>query len=150
RKLDSLLASVDDDGRLRGTLRYHAAATGRWSGRGFQPQNLKRPETEDIAGAVDAVLAGNLDGVRELGTPLSVVGDVMRSMICAAPGHVLFAGDFSTVEARILAWFAGETWKLEVFRRYDVSGDPALDFYLVSASQALRRPVAPDDEAGRH
>jgi DNA polymerase len=150
RKLDSLLASVDDDGRLRGTLRYHAAATGRWSGRGFQPQNLKRPESEDITGAVDAVLAGNLNGVRELGAPLSVVGDIARSLICAAPGHVLFAGDFSTVEARILAWFAGETWKIDVFRHYDLTGYPALDFYLVAASQALRRPIAPDDEAGRH
>ena len=96
------------------------------------------------------MLAGNLNGVRELGAPLGVVGDVMRSMICAAPGYVLVAGDFSTVEARILAWLASETWKLEVFRQFDVTGDPTLDFYLVAASQALRRPVALDDEARRH
>jgi DNA polymerase bacteriophage-type len=69
RKLDALLASVNDDARLRGTLRFHAAATGRWSGRGFQPQNLKRPESEDITGAVAAVLAGDLERVRELGSP---------------------------------------------------------------------------------
>jgi DNA polymerase len=150
RKLDALLASVDDDGRLRGTLRSHGAGTGRWSGRGFQPQNIKRSESEDIVGAVAAVLAGDLDGVRELGSPLGIIRDTMRSMICAAPGHTLVAGDFSTVEARILAWLANETWKLDVFRQYDVTGDPALDFYLVAASQALRRPVAPDDEAGRH
>jgi DNA polymerase len=149
QKLNALLAGVDADGRLRGTLRYHGAATGRWAGRGFQPHNLKRAETEDVTGAVDAVLAGDLDGVRKLGSPLSIVGDVMRSMICAAPGHVLMSGDFSTVEARILAWLAGEIWKLNIFRQYDVTGDPALDFYLVAASQALRRPVAPDDEAGR-
>jgi hypothetical protein len=149
RKLDTLLAGVDADGRLRGTLRYHGAATGRWSGRGFQPQNLKRPESANLAGAIDAVLAGTLNGVRELGSPLGVVGDIMRCMIYAAPGYTLFAGDFSTVEARILSWLAHETWKLDIFRQYDITGDPALDFYLVAASQALRRPVAPDDEAGR-
>jgi DNA polymerase len=48
RKLDRLLATVDTDNRLRGSLRFHAAHTGRWSGRGYQPQNLKRPETKDI------------------------------------------------------------------------------------------------------
>jgi DNA polymerase len=91
RKLDALLASVNVDDRLRGTLRFHAAATGRWSGRGFQPQNLKRPESEDVTAAVDAVMAGDLNAVHELGSPLGIVGDVMRSMIRAAPGHVLIA-----------------------------------------------------------
>jgi DNA polymerase bacteriophage-type len=149
-KLDALLTSVDADGRMRGTLRYHAAATGRWSGRGFQPQNLKRPETEDITGAVAAVLAGDLDGVRELGSPLGVVGDVMRSMICAAPGHVLIAGDFSAIESRVLAWLAGEAWKLDGYRAFDRTADPALEPYCVTASRILRRTVTPDDEAGRH
>jgi DNA polymerase len=59
------------------------------------------------------------------------------------------AGDFSAVEARILAWLAGETWKLDAFRRHDRTGDPALDFYLIAASQVLKRRVKPDDEAGR-
>ena len=149
RKLDALLASVDDDGRLRGMLRFHGAATGRWSGRGYQPHNLRRAEGGDLTGAIGTVLVGDLDKLRELGSPLDVVGNVMRSMICAAPGHLLIAGDFSTVEARILAWLAGEAWKLDVFRRHDLTGDPALDFYLVAASQALKHSVAPDDEAGR-
>ena len=63
RKLDSLLASVDADSRLRGTLRFHGSSTGRWSGSRFQPQNLKKPETKDIDAAVDAVLAGDLDRI---------------------------------------------------------------------------------------
>jgi DNA polymerase len=148
-KLDTLLAAVDDDRRLRGTLRYHGGAPGRWSGRGFQPQNLKRPEGEDITDAVEAVLTGDLDTVRTLGAPLDVIGDTMRSMICAAPGHRLIAGDFSSVEARVLSWYAGETWKLDTFRQYDVTQDSALDVYLIAAARVLRRSVTPDDEAGR-
>jgi DNA polymerase len=148
-KLDTLLAAVDDDGRLRGTLRYHGGAPGRWSGRGFQPQNLKRPEGEDITDAIDAVLTGDVDTVRTLGAPLDVIGDTMRSMICAGPGHKFFAGDFSSVEARILSWHAEETWKLDTFRRHDTTQDPAFDVYLIAAARVLRRSVGPEDEVGR-
>ena len=149
RKLDRLLAMVDEDGRLRGTLRFHAAHTGRWSGRGYQPQNLKRPETADLDAAVDAVLSGDRERVRALGAPLTIAGDVQRSVICAAPGHRLIAGDFSAVESRVLAWIAGERWKIDVYSEYDRTGDPSLEPYCVLASQALRRTVTPDDEAGR-
>jgi DNA polymerase bacteriophage-type len=119
RKLDSLLASVDTDDRLRGTLRFHAASTGRWSGRGYQPQNLKKVETADIDAAVNAILAGDMNRIRELGAPLTIAGDVSRSIICAAPGHKLMGGDFSAIESRVLAWLAGEAWKLENYRAYD-------------------------------
>jgi DNA polymerase bacteriophage-type len=149
RKLDSLLASVDTDDRLRGTLRFHAASTGRWSGRGYQPQNLKKVETPDIDAAVDAILVGDMDRIRELGAPLTIAGDVSRSIICAAPGHKLMGGDFSAIESRVLAWLAGEDWKLETYRKYDETGDPALEPYCVGASKVLKRPVTPEDAAGR-
>jgi DNA polymerase len=149
RKIGALLAGVDDDGRMRGTLRFHAASTGRWSGARFQPQNLKRPETENLDAAVDATLTGDLDRVCALGAPLSIIGDISRSMICAPPGRLLIAGDFSSIEARVLTWFADETWKLDVFHRFDATGDPALDPYLAAAGRILKRPVAADDEAGR-
>ena len=149
RKLDRLLAMVDTDNRLRGSLRFHAAHTGRWSGRGYQPQNLKRPETKDLDAAVDAVLSGDIARVRELGAPLTIAGDVQRSVICAAPGHKLIAGDFSAIESRVLAWLADEKWKLETYREYDKTGDPKLEPYCVLASQALKRTVTPDDEEGR-
>jgi DNA polymerase len=149
RKLDSLLASVDADDRLRGTLRFHAASTGRWSGRGYQPQNLKKVETTDIDAAVDAVLSGDMARIRELGAPLTIAGDVSRAMICAAPGHKLIGGDFSAIESRVLAWLAGEDWKLENYRAYDTTGDPALEPYCVGASKVLKRAVAPEDAAGR-
>jgi DNA polymerase len=149
RKFDALLNSVDVDQRLRGTLRFHASSTGRWSGSRFQPQNLKKPETRDLDAAVDAIMAGDMARIRELGAPLTVAGDIARGIICAAPDHMLIGGDFSAIESRVLAWLAGETWKLETYRQYDESGNPEFEPYCVMASKALRRTVTPDDEAGR-
>lgn len=149
RKFDALLKSVDTDDRLRGTLRFHASSTGRWAGNRFQPQNLKKPETADLDAAVDAVMAGDMERIHELGAPLTVAGDIARGIICAAPGHVLIGGDFSAIESRVLAWLANEKWKLETYRQYDATGNPKLEPYCVMASKALRRTVTPDDEAGR-
>jgi DNA polymerase len=150
QKLDRLLASVDNDHRLRATLRYLATSTGRWSGRGYQPQNLKKIETTDVDAAVEAILSSDMDRIRELGAPLTVAADISRAIICAAPGHVLMGGDFSAIESRKLAWIAGEDWKLETYRKYDETGDPQHEPYCVMASQALKRTVTPDDEAGRN
>jgi DNA polymerase len=149
RKLDSLFASVDADNRVRGTLKFHGAAPGRWSGRGFQPQNLKRPETKDLDAAVAAILAGDVNRIRALGPPLTVVGDVSRSIVCATLGDLLLSGDFSAAESRGLAWLAGEDWKLEVYRQFDRTGDPSVEPYCVTAGRVLQRTVTPDDEAGR-
>jgi len=143
KKLDSLLASADSDHRLRGTLRFHAGSTGRWSGRGYQPQNLKKIETTDVNAAVDAILAGDMGRIRELGAPLTVAADISRSIICAAPGHVLMGGDFSAIESRVLAWLADEDWKLEAYRKYDETADPQYEPYCVMASQALKRTARP-------
>jgi DNA polymerase len=149
KKFDALLASVDADGRLRQTLKFHAASTGRWSGSKFQPQNLKKPETKDLDAAIGAILAGDIAKVRELGAPLTVAGDVSRAAICAASGHKLMGGDLSSIESRVLAWIAGEKWKIENYRKYDETGDPKFENYCVLASKALKRTVTPDDEDGR-
>ena len=80
KKIDALLARAGDDDRVRGAFRYHGAATGRWAGEGFQPQNLKRPVVEDLDAAIAAVATGDYEHVRELyPRPLSVVGDCSRS-----------------------------------------------------------------------
>jgi DNA polymerase len=151
-KLPALFAHAGTDNRIRGALKYHGASTGRWSGNGFQPHNLKRVETEnfDVDAAIDAILTRNLDRVREFGPPMTIVGDVARGLICAPPGHALVCADFSTIEARILAWYAGEDWKLAAFRDYDRTGDPALDPYLTAAARILKRRVDPEDDIGRH
>jgi hypothetical protein len=149
RKLATLIASAGDDHRLRGTLRFHGASTGRWAGSRFQPQNLKKAKVKDIDAAVDAVRAGDLEAVCALGAPLAIVGDLSRSMICAAPNHVLFGADFSAIESRVLAWLAGEKWKLETHRRFDTTNDPVDEPYCVTASRILGRTITPDDETGR-
>jgi DNA polymerase len=149
RKFDSLLTSVDADSRLRGTLRFHGSSTGRWSGSRFQPQNLKKPEIKDLDTAVAAILAGDLARVRELGAPLTVAGDVTRAVVCAAPGHTLIGADLSAIESRILAWLAGEKWKIQAYENYDRTSDPKFEPYCVMASRALKRIVTPDDEVGR-
>ena len=149
RKFDRLLASVDTDGRQRGTLRFMGSSTGRWSGRGYQPQNLKKSETKDINAAVDAIIAGDVSRVRELGAPLTIAGDVSRAMICAARGRTLMGGDFSSIKSRVLARAADEEWKLQNYRDYDATGRPELEPYCATASRMLKRTVTPEDEPGR-
>jgi len=89
RKLDALFNRIDADDRLRDTLQFHAASTGRWAGRGFQPQNLKKARDQGPRRRHPMLfLGGTLDDVRAIGAPLSVTGDISRSIINAAPGHV--------------------------------------------------------------
>jgi DNA polymerase len=149
RKLDSLLAGADTDQRLRGCFRFHGAATGRWSGARFQPQNLKKPSIADLDGAIGAVRSGDLAKVRAFGPPVAVIGDLSRAMIRAKPEHDLIGADFSAIESRVLAWLADETWKLDTYRKFDSTSYPADEPYCVTASRILKRTVTPDDKAGR-
>jgi DNA polymerase len=141
KKIDALLARCDADGRIRGSLRYHGASTGRWAGNGVQPQNLKRPLIEDIEAAVTAIATGDLAHVKQLyPQPLSVIGDISRSLISAAPGYVLIGGDFSSIESRGLAWIAGEDWKIDSYRRFDATQDPRDEPYCITACKIFRVP----------
>jgi DNA polymerase len=141
KKIDALLARAGDDDRVRGAFRYHGAATGRWSGEGFQPQNLKRPVVEDLDAAIAAVSTGDYQHLRKLyPRPLAVIGDCSRSMICAAPGHILIGADFSSIESRVLAWIAGEDWKLDSYRRFDATRDPRDEPYCATACRIFGVP----------
>jgi DNA polymerase bacteriophage-type len=141
RKIDSLLACAGDGDRVRGAFRFHGASTGRWSGQNFQPQNLKRPVVEDLNAAIAAVATGDYQLVKSLyPRPLSVVGDCSRSMICAAPGRVLIGADFSAIESRVLAWAAGEQWKIDSYRRFDATHDPRDEVYCETACRVFRKP----------
>jgi DNA polymerase len=149
-KVKTLLVGLDDDDRLRETLVFHGSAPGRWSGRRFQPQNLKKPaKTLDIDAAIAAIKSGELGRVEALGQPLSIAADVSRGLICARPGHVLIGADFSAVESRVLAWLADDKKKLATYRAFDETGNPELEPYCVTASKILGRKVTPADEEGR-
>jgi DNA polymerase len=141
RKIDSLLACAGDDDRIRGGFRYHGASTGRWSGQNFQPQNLKKPIVADLDAAIAAVATGDFNHVKSLyPRPLSVIGDCIRSTICAAPGHTLIGGDFSAIESRVLAWAAGESWKIDSYRRFDATHDPRDEPYCITACKIFLVP----------
>jgi DNA polymerase len=141
KKIDSLLARCDRDSRIRGALRYHGASTGRWAGNGVQPQNLKRPQIEDVNAAVAAIATGDYTYVRGLyPKPLAVIGDISRSMICAVPGHELIGADFSSIESRVLAWIGDEAWKLDSYCRFDATRDSRDEPYCIAACKIFRVP----------
>jgi DNA polymerase len=130
-KIDTLLAWRDADNRVRGTLRFHGAGTGRWTGHGPQPQNFRR-DGEGVEAKIAAIATGDLAHVAGLyPQPLEIVGDIARTMICAAPGHRFLIGDFSGIESRVLAWVSGQQSKLDMWAKFDQTGDPKDEPYYL-------------------
>jgi DNA polymerase len=121
-KLDAILSAQSPDGRVRGCFQYYGAGrTGRWAGRRLQPQNLFRGSItpEAVQDALVAILRRNA-GVEDLtllfqDSPMGVLASCLRSTIQAAPGHKLVVVDLSQIEARVLAWLAGQQDVLTVF-----------------------------------
>jgi len=148
-KIDALLnGKSPEDDRAKGLLQFHAATTGRWGGRRFQPQNIKRPDESDIDTAIDAVMTGDYEFVSMLyEQPLSVVGDCLRGMIQAAPGHRIVAADYSNIEGRVLAWLAGEDWKLKAFADFDAG--IGHDLYKITAGAILNKKPEDIDKSER-
>jgi DNA polymerase len=144
-KLYPMLGTASADGRLRGMFQYHGASTGRWAGRKVQLHNLPRPtmsavQIEQAIGCLKNPDLQHVACVFDLvyGPPMTVISNSLRSMLMAAPGHDLMAGDFSNIEGRIIAWLAGEEWKLNAFHAADMGTGP--DIYLLSASQMYHLP----------
>jgi len=145
-KFDSMLLRRNLDGRARGNFLIYGAHTTRWSGTGFQPQNLLRPTGDvDIWYALKLLMEGaDADWLEMLiGAPaMQVVAECMRGMICADPGKEFITADFSNIEGRVNSWLHDELWKVQAFRDYDtiigydLSGEPirkGRDLYLLAA-----------------
>lgn len=116
-KLDAMEYAADSDDRMRGLLVYHGAATGRWSGKLVQPQNFPRPvrKQAELDVIIEKLKAG--ESVAEHGHGTEIAADLLRSMLIAAPNHTLMFADYSAIEARVLAWMAGQDDLVETFAK---------------------------------
>lgn len=120
-KLIAMRERASTDGRVRGTLQYHGASTGRWAGRGIQVQNFPRPRPGIKPAHIGAMI--EMFDKRDLlnmcfGPVMDALADCLRGMITAGPGKELVAMDFSAIEARVLAWLAGQESVLKIFRTH--------------------------------
>jgi len=137
-KYKALLSAVSSDGRLRGTLQFCGAArTGRDAGRIFQPQNLPRTPDwfdEDVqAITISAIKADCEDLIWSNVSERCSMS--VRGCLLAGAGYKLSIADLSNIEGRVIAWGAGEQWKLDAFKLYDQGLGP--DLYKVTAGRIL-------------
>ena len=136
KKYAAMLKCVCADGRIHGLLQFCGAArTGRWAGRLVQVQNLPQNHLSDLDYARQLVKAGDLEDFElNYENPTHVLSELIRTAFIAKPGCVFHVCDFSAIEARVVAWLAGEQWVLDVFR----GGG---DIYCATASQMFGVPV---------
>lgn len=141
-KFDVMEKRAGADGRLRQMYQYHGAATGRWAGRGVQTANLPRdiPKAETVERILDLVRSGDHDAIDAIyGAPLTMASKCLRSFFVAPPGKKLAVGDWTAIEGRGQAWFAGEQWKLQAFRAADEGKGPGI--YELAYSRMFNVPV---------
>ena len=118
KKYEKMLDCVCPDGRAHGLLQFMGAGrTGRWAGRLVQVQNLPRQTFGDLEEAAALVKAGQADMLAPLwGSAPNVLSELIRAAFVAAPGSRFLVADFSAIEARVIAWLAGEQWVLDLFK----------------------------------
>ncbi len=136
RKYQAMENAVCTDGRARGMFQFFGAnRTGRWAGRLIQMQNLPQNHLEDLAEARALVRSGNFDALEMLYEDVpDTLSQLIRTAFVPRSGAKFIVSDFSAIEARVIAWLAGEEWRQDVFAKGG-------DIYCASASQMFKVPV---------
>ncbi|MCI1693237.1 DNA polymerase [Aneurinibacillus aneurinilyticus] len=136
KKYTAMENAVCSDGRARGMFQFYGAnRTGRFSGRLIQLQNLPQNHMSDLEQARALVRSGNFDALNLLYDSIpEVLSELIRTAFIPREGMKFIVADFSAIEARVIAWLAGEKWRIEVFQNGG-------DIYCASASQMFNVPV---------
>ena len=136
KKYQAMQNAVCSDGRARGMFQFYGAnRTGREAGRIIQLQNLPQNHLPDLEAARELVKSGNLEAVELLYEDVpDTLSQLIRTAFVPKPGYKFLVADFSAIEARVIAWLAGETWRMQAFA-------DGKDIYCASASKIFGVPV---------
>ena len=136
KKYLSMLTAACADNRVRGIMQYYGAGrTGRWAGRIVQPQNLPQNHLDDIDKVRELVRQKDLETLElAFDNVPDVLSQLIRTALVAKPGHTFLVSDYAAIEARVIAYLAGEQWRMDVFAQGG-------DIYCSSASQMFKVPV---------
>ncbi|MGM9936578.1 MAG: DNA polymerase [Candidatus Ornithomonoglobus sp.] len=138
KKYEAMINTMCSDSRIRGTLQFYGASrTGRWGGRFVQPQNLPRTyiHGDMLPYARELVRQRNAGSIKLVfGSVSDTLSQLIRTAIVADEGHVFVDADFSAIEARVVAWLAGEQWVIDVFNTHG-------KIYEATASQMFGVPI---------
>ena len=136
KKYQAMETAVCADGRARGMFQFYGAnRTGRWAGRIIQMQNLPQNHLVDLAEARGLVRCGDFEGVKMLYEDVpDTLSQLIRTAFVPQGNRKFIVADFSAIEARVIAWLAGEMWRQQVFA-------DGKDIYCASASQMFGVPV---------
>ncbi|GGP07332.1 DNA polymerase [Oceanobacillus neutriphilus] len=136
KKFQAMIDTVGDDGRSRGLLQFYGAnRTGRWAGRLVQVQNLPRNYIDSLESARELVKAKNINMLKFTYSNVpDILSQLIRTGFVPSKGHKFAISDFSAIEARVIAWLAGEDWRMQVFKTHG-------RIYEASASQMFGVPI---------
>lgn len=136
KKYEAMKKSRCKDGRIRGLLQFYGAnRTGRWAGRLVQVQNLPQNHLPDLDDARTFIRNGQFDDVEFLYDSIpDTLSQLIRTAFIPREGNRFMVADFSAIEARVIAWYAGEQWRLDVFATHG-------KIYEASASQMFHVPI---------
>ncbi|QAA31225.1 DNA polymerase [Clostridium manihotivorum] len=136
KKYEAMIKARRTDGRVRGLLQFYGAnRTGRWAGRLVQVQNLPQNHLPDLENARNLIREGKFDEVEFLYDSIpDTLSQLIRTAFIPSEGNRFMVADFSAIEARVIAWLAGENWRLDVFKTHG-------KIYEASASQMFHVPI---------